>query len=61
MLAWLWKHLFCRFFHNKYRCWPEVWRSPTNWGPWHCEKCYPCSEQLDKFLSNFKTRHNYDV
>lgn len=40
------KHCFCRIFHRKERCWPDVHKKGLK-GPWHCAKCYPCSGWLD--------------
>ncbi len=36
----LWKHLYCRFFHWRERCYPQ---SPDYW---HCHLCHPCDEEL---------------
>ena len=43
------KYFYCKFFHRKYRCYPEVWNRGTR-GPWHCSKCHPCSEGLDNAM-----------
>lgn len=45
----VWKHLFCRVFHNKHRCFPEVWGRGLK-GPWHCDKCHPCNEIWDIYF-----------
>ena len=49
MLYWLRKWLICSWFHNKWRCYPEVWDRGLD-GPWHCSKCHSCSEGLMKLL-----------
>ena len=43
------KWLVCWLFHRKHRCYPEVWGRGLD-GPWHCEKCHPCSEAIDRLL-----------
>ena len=48
-LALVWKWLVCRWFHDKHRCFPEVWGRGLD-GPWHCGKCHPCNEGLDVFF-----------
>lgn len=56
LLALLWKHLWCRFFHE--RCWPEVWGHGLD-GPWNCVDCHPCGEEIDRLiamLDEFKTK-----
>lgn len=40
------KHVYCRFFHRRRRCYPEVWDRGIN-GPWHCDKCVSCGAALD--------------
>ena len=42
------KWLFCRWFHETHRCFPEVWDRGLE-GPWHCGKCHPCNEGLQNF------------
>jgi len=54
VLPFIWKWCFCRWLHNKYRCFPEVWDRGLD-GPWHCSKCHPCSEGLVQFLNQFET------
>lgn len=43
------KWLLCRWFHEKHRCFPEVWGRGLE-GPWHCDKCHPCNEDFDSIL-----------
>lgn len=40
----LWRNLFCRFFHRRHRCYPEVWKEVSDW---HCAECHPCGEIFD--------------
>ena len=39
------KRLFCQFFHNPYRCYPDVGGLGLD-GHWHCAKCHPCWEEI---------------
>lgn len=39
------KYCYCKFIHDKYKCFPEVWGRGLK-GPWHCAKCHPCGESL---------------
>jgi hypothetical protein len=39
------KNIYCRFFHRKYLCYPEVWGRGLK-GPWHCSECHPCGESI---------------
>ena len=59
MLKFLYKWLYCSWKHRKYRCYPVVWSEeiaiendmlPYRPNYWHCNKCHPCSEELDKLL-----------
>ena len=43
------KYLFCKWFHDQYKCFPEVWGRGLK-GPWHCDKCHPCDEDFKDFL-----------
>ena len=43
------KHLYCRFFHKKHRCYPDVSGKGLK-GVWHCRKCYPCGDVFEKLL-----------
>jgi hypothetical protein len=43
------QHLYCRFFHRRHLCWPEVWDRGLK-GPWHCAKCVPCGTAIDYVL-----------
>ncbi len=36
------KHIWCRFFHKKDRCYPDVSGKGLD-GEWHCHKCVPCN------------------
>lgn len=36
------KHIWCRFFHKKDRCYPDVGGKGLD-GAWHCGKCVPCN------------------
>lgn len=44
-MKFLWKWLFCRWFHDKHRCFPEVNDRGLD-GPWHCAECHPCGEGI---------------
>ena len=55
----LWKWLFCRWFHDKHRCFPEVWDRGLD-GPWHCCKCHPCSEGLEIALEEMRKNEKLD-
>jgi len=46
----LWKWMWCRWMHNRARCFPEVWGRGLD-GPWHCTKCHPCGEEIDMLLA----------
>lgn len=39
------KNLYCPIFHEKYKCYPEVWKECFK--TWHCSKCYPCGQKLN--------------
>ena len=52
------KNLWCRFFHRKHRCYPEVWK--VDIGNWHCDKCSPCSEWIDKLEKQLDTLERYE-
>ena len=43
------KYCYCKFFHKRWLCYPEVWDRGLK-GPWHCSKCHPCGEGLEKIL-----------
>lgn len=43
------KYCYCKFFHTKYLCYPEVWDKGLE-GPWHCSECHPCGEMLDNLF-----------
>lgn len=63
MSRWLFrikKHLWCRFFHWRDRCYPEVWGRGLN-GPWHCARCHPCGEALEKLLEQFSKEKDGQV
>lgn len=47
------KWFWCAFLHRRSRCYPEVWGRGLA-GPWHCDKCRPCSEGLDVALAGKK-------
>ena len=46
MLAWIRKHLWCRFMHRSHCCYPDVQNGGLR-GPWHCDLCHPCGEGLE--------------
>lgn len=49
LAAFIWKHLWCRWRHS--RCYPRCdLPSPEYLKHWHCVKCHPCGEELDKLL-----------
>ena len=58
LLALLWKHLYCRFFHSQHRCYPTVWgpEQAKEWGIpyrpnfWHCMECHPCNEGFEELF-----------
>lgn len=39
------KWAWCRWAHDKHRCFPEVGGRGID-GPWHCAKCHPCSDDF---------------
>jgi hypothetical protein len=45
------KYFYCKFFHRKHLCYPEVWNRGLR-GPWHCCKCHPCGEDLLNMLNS---------
>lgn len=47
------KHIFCRFFHRRRRCYPEVWGRGLD-GPWHCMICVSCNAALDYWFEWFE-------
>ena len=47
------KHLYCRFFHWRNICHPEVWGRGIN-GPWHCARCVPCGRVFDYLLERLE-------
>ncbi len=49
----LYKWPWCSWTHNKRRCYPEVWDRGLD-GPWHCEKCHPCGEDLGIVVGQIK-------
>jgi len=46
---WLWKWMWCKWVHRRELCYPEVWDRGLD-GPWHCAKCHPCGEGLDRLM-----------
>lgn len=46
IMEFIWKWLFCSWIHKKHRCYPEVDVVDSKF--WHCTKCHPCSEELEK-------------
>lgn len=58
--AFIWKWTFCIWAHRSHRCKPTVWGPETakEWGipyrpnAWHCAKCHPCSEGLEKLFND---------
>lgn len=60
MFEFIKKHLFCKYFHKRELCFPTVWDAegaktmgiPYQPNAWHCMKCHPCSEGLDKLLKD---------
>lgn len=56
----LWKWIFCSWSQRRHRCYPTVWGPaqaremdiPYQPNFWHCTKCHPCGEEIDKL---FKT------
>lgn len=58
MFGLLKKHLFCKYAHRRHLCFPTVWGPeqakemgiPYQPNAWHCSKCHPCSEGIDKLL-----------
>lgn len=36
--------LVCSWFHKSRRCYPNDSKY------WHCEKCHPCGEELDRYF-----------
>ena len=51
------KYCYCRFFHKKHLCYPEVWDKGLK-GSWHCRKCHPCGEVFDKLLSEINNERS---
>ena len=49
------KWLWCRWFHKKDQCFPEVWDRGLK-GPWHCDKCHPCNEEVNKLFERINDR-----
>ncbi len=49
------KWLWCRWFHRKHMCFPEVWDRGLD-GPWHCMECHPCNEEAFKILKDAEDR-----
>jgi len=49
------QYLFCSVFHKKYRCYPEVWKEKSGW---HCKKCHPCSEAIEKLPETLEKMKN---
>jgi len=49
------KYCYCKFFHNRYLCYPEVWGRGVK-GPWHCSKCHPCGEWIDILLKELERK-----
>jgi hypothetical protein len=53
----IYKWSWCSWKH-KTRCYPTVWEPesakkmgiPYRPNAWHCHKCHPCGEELDKLL-----------
>jgi len=42
--------MWCRWAHRRELCYPEVWDRGLD-GPWHCAKCHPCGEELDRLIA----------
>lgn len=43
------KWLFCKWFHKKNLCYPRCdLPDPEYKKHWHCDRCHPCTEFLDK-------------
>lgn len=62
MTKWLWKWLVCSWLHRRHRCYPIVWNKSAAkeydlpWPTigdcyWHCHKCHPCNEAINKLLA----------
>ena len=57
------KHLYCRFFHKKYRCYPDVNGKKLK-GSWHCRKCHPCGKVFEELLKGTDgkvVKKKYDI
>lgn len=52
MIQWLGKWLVCSWLHRDDRCYPEVWVKDST--VWHCMRCHPCGEELDRLLKQIK-------
>jgi hypothetical protein len=56
--ALLWKWLWCFWAHRHHKCFPTVWGPeqakemgiPYRPNAWHCTKCHPCNEGLDRLM-----------
>lgn len=56
ILKFIWKWLYCSWVHRKHHCFPVVWDREISYdlgikhdpNYWHCRKCHPCNEGLDK-------------
>jgi hypothetical protein len=47
------QHFYCRFFHDRDRCYPEVWGRGLD-GPWHCARCVPCYADLKEMVEELQ-------
>jgi len=45
------KWFICSWKHREHRCYP---RDPNGW--WHCMKCHPCDEWLNKWLEKMRKK-----
>jgi hypothetical protein len=45
----LWKWLFCSWAHREHRC------HPRDYTYWHCQRCHPCGEEIDRLIATLRT------
>ena len=49
---WMKKWLWCWWKHRKDRCSFEVWKPANERSRWHCARCHPCGEEIDRLIQS---------
>lgn len=46
------KWLWCSWRHRKHRCRPRIGVDDYHPNWWHCAKCWPCGEEIEKLFNS---------